>query len=89
VASIALEAQTGHEGQYWQTVKKSMDDCKGTLASLEQILERVGKSEAGNFLRRSYKQLKLSMDLQEIDLLKQQVGAYRQTMQLALQMITV
>jgi hypothetical protein len=89
VASVALEAQTGHKGQYWQTVKKSMDDCKGTLASLERILEKVVKSEAGNLFRRSNKQIKLSMNILEIDLLKQQVAAYRQTMQLALQMITV
>jgi len=89
VASVALEAQTGHEGQYWKTVKRSMDDCKGTLATLEQILQKVGKSEAGNFFRRSSKQIKLSMHLPEIDVLKQQVAAYRQAMQIALQMISV
>jgi len=89
VSSVALEAQTGHEGQYWQTVKRSMDDCKDTLARLEQILEKVGKSESGNFFRRSSKHVNLSMNLRDIDLLKQQVTAYRQTMQLALQMISV
>jgi hypothetical protein len=89
VANEFLESQTGHEGQYWRAVKKSMDDCTITLASLEEILEKVGKSEAGNFLQRSNKQLKLSMNLREIDLLKQQVAAYRQTMELALQMIAV
>jgi len=89
VARVALEAQTGHEGQYWKTVKTSMDDCKGTLSNLEQILEKVGKQEAGSFFGRSRKHIKLSMNLGEIDLLKQQVAAYRQTMQLALQMITV
>jgi hypothetical protein len=50
VASVALESQTGHEGRFWKTVKRSMDDCKGTLAKLERILENVGKRESGGFL---------------------------------------
>jgi Fungal N-terminal domain of STAND proteins len=89
IAREALDSQTGHEGQYWQTVKKSMDDCNGTLAHLTQILEKVGRSDAGNFFRRTNKQVKLSLNAQEIDLLKQKVTAYRRTMQLALQMIAV
>src|SRR5271154_5929880 len=35
VASVALEAQTGHAGQYWKTVKSSMDDCRDMLTNLE------------------------------------------------------
>jgi len=56
---------------------------------LWNILEKVGKSESGNFFRRSAKHINLTMNLREIDLLKQQVTAYRQTMQLALQLISV
>jgi Fungal N-terminal domain of STAND proteins len=89
VASVALESQTGHEGQYWRTVKRSMNDCKGTLENLERILERVGKRESGGFFGRTRKHIKFAMNLSEIDLFKQQVAGYRQTMQLALQMISV
>jgi hypothetical protein len=89
VASVALEVQTGHEGQYWQNVKRSMDDCKGTLGSLEQVLEKVGKPDGGGFLRRARKQVNFSLSSHEIDLLRQEIAAYRQTMQIALQMISV
>ena len=89
VSNVALESQTGHEGQYWQTVRTSLDDCKATLARLEQVLEKIGRRQVGNLFRRTGKDIKLNTNEREIDLLKQQVTAYRQTMQLALQMIAV
>lgn len=88
LAKAALKAQTGHEAQHWQHVKRSMEDCKGTLVSLERILRGVTKV-SGGFLRRPKTQIKLDMKSVEIAFLQQRVTAYRQTMQLSLQMITV
>jgi hypothetical protein len=88
LAKAALEKQTGHEAQHWQLVKRSMEDCKGTLASLERILEGVTKVSGGLF-RRPKTQIKLDMKAVEIALFQQRLTAYRQTMQLSLQMITV
>lgn len=88
LAKAALEAQTGHEAQHLQHVKRSMEDCKGTLASLERILGGVTKVSRG-FLRRPKTQIKLDVKSVEITFLQQRVTAYRQTMQLSLQMITV
>lgn len=88
LANDALKSQTGHEAQHWQNVRRSMDDCKETLVKLERILEKVSKAGSG-FLGRSKTTIKLDMNSTEILLLKQQIGAYRQTMQLSLQMISV
>ena len=88
LAKAALDKQTGHEAQHWQHVKLSMEDCKGTLASLERTLEGVTKVSGGLF-RRPKTQIKLDMKAVEIALFQQRLTAYRQTMQLSLQMITV
>jgi RNA binding exosome subunit len=90
VGQVALESQTGHEGNYWRTVKTTLEDCKGTLASLEQIVAKIGRRQVENLFRRVRQDIRLSAtNEREIELLKQQVTAYRQTMQLALQMIAV
>jgi hypothetical protein len=88
LAATALKSQTGHEAQHWENVRRSMDDCKVTLAELERILVKVNKTDGG-FLRRPKKVMKLAMKEQNIALFKQQIAAYRQTMQLSLQLITV
>ena len=36
LAGTALELQTGHEGEHWRHVKRSMDDCKVTLEKFQQ-----------------------------------------------------
>ena len=89
LAGTALESQTGHEGEHWRHVKRSMDDCKATLEKFQRILDRVNKVEVRGIMRRSIKKVKLDMKSGDIDLLKQQIAAYRRTMQLSLQLITV
>jgi len=87
LAAAAIESQTGHEGQHWRNVRRSLDDCKCTLEQLNDILESFRKQ--GGFLRRAKKQISLSLKAENISLLKQQVSSYRQTMQLSLHLITV
>lgn len=88
LASSVVELHMGHEGQYWQTVKQSINDCRATLTSLERILEGV-RLEEGQILRQPRTRMKLTWRSTEITLHKQQIAAYRQTLQLALQMITL
>jgi hypothetical protein len=88
LANAALSSQTGHEAQHWRNVERSMDDCKGTLENLVRVLEDV-KRGSGGFLARARSQISLKMSSAEITSLKQQIAAYRQTMQLSLQLITV
>jgi hypothetical protein len=88
LAKVALNAHTGHEAQHWENVRQSMRDCKETLERLEQVLEKVNKGDSG-FLWRPKKTIKLNMKMETIALLKQEIAAYRQTMQLSLQLITV
>jgi hypothetical protein len=89
LAGTALESQTGHEGEHWRHVKRSMDDCKSTLERFQRILDRVNKSEIRGIMRRPVKKLKLDMSSSDIDILKHQLTSYRRTMQLSLQLITV
>jgi hypothetical protein len=88
LANAALASQTGHEAQHWENVKQSMKDCKETLERLEGILQDINKVDT-KFFRRPWKVLKLGMKEEVISLFKQQIAAYRNTMQLSLQLITV
>ena len=85
LANAALSSQTGHEGNRWRNVHRSMNDCKNTLNYLEQVMEKVKKGKMGVFGRA----VKLQMNSTEITSLKQQIAAYRETLQLSLQIITV
>ena len=90
IASGALQAHTGHEQRYWRTVTKAIDECNATLTHLARTLEKaVEKGAAGNSWLWGNKGIKLSMSSRDLDLLKHQVEAYRQTMQLAVHMITL
>jgi Fungal N-terminal domain of STAND proteins len=88
LAKAAVSTQTGHEAQHWENVERSMRDCKDTLERLQQVLENVNKGDSG-FLWRPKKAIKLNMKAERIALLKQEIAAYRHTMQLSLQLITV
>lgn len=84
----ALKTTTGHEGSYWENLRKSMNDCQWALERLANALERVKKEES-RFFRRSRKQIRLNMTSAEIDVLKTRIQSYKTTMELSLHMITV
>jgi hypothetical protein len=89
LANAALSSQTGHEAQHWINVQRSMDDCKDTLENLVRVLENVRRGSGGFLARALRSQISFKMSSAEIASLKQQIAAYRQTMQLSLQLITV
>ena len=88
LAKAAFEPQTGHEGQHWANVRRSMSDCERCLNSLERLLEKMSKEDSG-IVGRGRKILKMSWNEEHISLHKQQISAYRHTMELSLQLITV
>jgi hypothetical protein len=90
IASAAPDVHTRRERHYWQSVNKVIDACNGTLMRLAREFEKaVEKEEAGSSWLWGNWQIKLSLSSGDLDLLKQQVEAYRQTMQLAVHMITL
>jgi len=91
LAKAALSTQTGHEVQHWENVRRSMGDCKETLARLERVFEKLNKGDSlsGFLWRPSKKTIKFNMKAETISLLKQEIECYRQTMQLSLQLISV
>jgi len=91
LAKAVLSAQTGHELQHWENVRRSMGDCKETLERLERVFEKLNKGDSlsGFLWRPSKKMIKFNMKTETIALLKQEIECYRQTMQLSFQLISL
>lgn len=86
--AYAPKATTGHERHHWECVEKSMNDCRRTLESFKNVLEKV-KKDGGGFFSRPMRQIRLKMNSAEITTLKQQIQSYKQTMNLSLQIISL
>jgi len=89
LANAALSSQTGHETKYWTNVKQSMGDCKATLEDLVRVLETVKTRRNSGVLGAVKGQISFAWNSGEIASLKQKISAYRQTMDLSLQLISV
>jgi hypothetical protein len=76
------------EQDYWERMSQAIADCNETLKILEQLLHSVKQGE-GLFMRGSKLQARLQRHSEKINLLKQQIAAYRRTLALSLQFITV
>jgi len=86
----ALLLQTGHEERHWKSVHQAMKDCGESLEELEGIFNNLGSTTTWFAkLLKPKKMIKANMKEQDIALLKQQIAAYRRTMALSLQLITV
>ena len=88
LSARVLDLQTGYESEFWNYVKRSMDDCKDALGNLERIFENI-KENSSRIVLRPRRQTNLEMKSEEIASLKQQVNTYRQIMQLSSQLLTV
>jgi hypothetical protein len=82
-------SRTGHEAQHWRNVKRSLNDCKNMLERMVRVMDGVSPRRTGGFFSRAKTQINFGMRMVEVTSLKQQVTAYRQTLQLSLQLITV
>jgi len=72
------------QGEQWNNLSRSMKDCEETLLELAQLLDVLRRSKSGLFGR-----VKWEAKANDISLLRQEISAYRQTMSLSLQLITV
>jgi conjugal transfer/entry exclusion protein len=89
VAVKPSEPLSGDERNYWKSLNQSMKHCKDALEMLAQILERINFAGYRLVPRRANLQYKLSQNAQSIASVKGQITAYRQTLELSLQLITV
>jgi hypothetical protein len=83
----AFQGQLDHERYYWHLANKAIDKCNVMLLHVARVFEEAVDSARswmwGNKLP------KLSLNSAYLELLNQEVEAYRQTMQLAVHMITL
>ena len=80
-ASQDENQQNGDEGVYWRSVKQSIDDCQKTLQNLEFAL-RHG-------VRSILRPIRLKMGKNDIDKYFQEINFIRETLNLALQWLTL
>lgn len=83
LAAAVLDSQTGNQ-EHWQNVQRSMEDCKRTLKSLEGRLDNVVRANERLFPR---KRTLIKLTSGEVVSMKEQIEAYREAMQLSLQLM--
>ena len=88
-APKAVYLRTEHDQEYWRLVSRSMEDCRETLESLRKTVEGAYRGEGSGLLRRPRMQLALDMQSGEIQEFRQRITAFTNTMQIALQLITM
>lgn len=89
-ATIVLAPHTGYETEHWRNVERSMGDCKKLLDKLYRILQLLSniKREQTSPRKRANGDTH-EHEIRELPLLKQQIIAYRMTMELSLRLIDV
>ena len=68
--------------------KRILGDCSKTIGNLDSILDEV-KKEDRQVLRQVRMKVRLKLKSSEIMSLRNQIGAYRQTLQLSLEIIAM
>jgi hypothetical protein len=76
---------SGHIGNHWSNISKSIEDAGDTLARLEDTLEKVNKSV--KFLDGARKHLRLKSASEEIAVFHVEIRSYRDTLQLSMQTV--
>src|SRR5438477_59357 len=76
---------TGHIGNHWRNISRSIQDGTKTLASLQATLEKVNKS--ATVLDGARKHLRLKWASEEIAIFQHEIRSYRDTLQLSLQTV--
>ncbi|KAF2001885.1 hypothetical protein P154DRAFT_574562 [Amniculicola lignicola CBS 123094] len=73
---------TGHVGNHWRNLARSLNDGTGTLQELHTLLSGVNKTTS--FLDGPRKQLRLKTAVDQMALYREQIQSYRAAMQLSL-----
>lgn len=81
--------QTSDETQHWENVRETLKECKKPLEELSEAFRKIQNNTNGGFWRKTKKAVKLNLKADRIGLLKQQLAAYRQSMNMSLQCITL
>jgi hypothetical protein len=85
----SLAPHTKLEERHWKNVRQSMNDCKETLEKLHELLQPVVKEKRGGLFKKSVKVIELDVNPNDIALFQQEVMAYRKTMEISLQVMTL
>ena len=74
----------------WTSFKNGVDDCRVTVEALDSIIQDVGVgSGSGNPLKKAFKQVKLSLNTEQITTVRSRVHTHSICLQLVLQMLNV
>ena len=76
---------TGHAGNHWKNLARSLEDGVGTLRQLTTLLEGVNKTTS--FLDGPRKQLRFNSAIDQIAIYRDQIQSYRAALQLSLSTI--
>jgi hypothetical protein len=76
---------TGHAGNHWKNLARSLEDGGGTLRQLTTLLEGVNKTTS--FLDGPRKQLRFRSAIDQIAIYREQIQSYRAALQLSLSTI--
>jgi len=90
--SVRSAAQNSEEQAHWDTLEQSLNDCKDTLETLERSLASVQSTRArkgGKFVNFISKRITWDSTSQELFRIRQKVTAYRETIGLSLQWISL
>jgi hypothetical protein len=83
----AWVSSSGRIGTYWYSLSLSLEDAKGTLKSLEEIVSRLKKP--AKILETTRKQLRLQLAADEIVIYRQQIVRFKDTIQVILNTTTM
>ncbi|MCJ1388691.1 hypothetical protein MMC18_001540 [Xylographa bjoerkii] len=91
LATARIVAQNDENNDLWNTVLGSLIDCRGTLDRLDKALEGIRDKPSGgpSWLKQSSRQLKLSLQDDDIRTYRSQLHTHNMTLQITLQMINV
>jgi len=73
---------TGHTGNHWKNLARSLEDGVGTLQQLTTLLETVNKTTS--FLDGPRKHIRLKSGIEQIAIYRDQIQSYHAALQLSL-----
>src|SRR5947207_604431 len=90
INAATLEEGTGHEAGHWKNVRQAMNNCQITLNSLAEVWEKISKVDSRlPGVARPKRVAYMMMSEEQITIYKGQISAFRQTISLSLQLLTV